>query len=170
MAESDRLPPPAAPWHALLAPLPADAVPTRRPVAPPEIAAKPEAAAIAGWEQLSVELGAGAAGLRHVLVVLDASGQVLSANDGVLYRLERSAGATTEVVWYHVSVGGRFEADGSFRGTHWHSTSVEDAHGEKLESAAVPSTPGDAEVASLRALIADVLRRAGAAESTTGTE
>jgi len=29
------LPPPAAPWHTLFAPLPADAVPRREPVAPP---------------------------------------------------------------------------------------------------------------------------------------
>jgi hypothetical protein len=43
-------------WHALLAPLPPDAIPTRQPVAPPEILARPESASIAGWRQLVVHL------------------------------------------------------------------------------------------------------------------
>ena len=82
---------PAAPWHALLAPIPPDVIPKRQPVASPEILAEPYGAAIAGWEQLTVELSAGSAGLRHVLVVLDATGQPISASDTVLYRSELPA-------------------------------------------------------------------------------
>src|SRR5919197_199706 len=72
------------PWHELLAPLPADAVPRRQPVAAPEVLARPEAAAIADWQQLVVELSAGSAGLRILLVVLDGSGRPISASDAVL--------------------------------------------------------------------------------------
>jgi len=50
-------------------------IPRRQPVASPEILAKPEGAAITGWEQLTVDLSAGAARLRIVMVVLDATGQ-----------------------------------------------------------------------------------------------
>src|SRR5688500_5756145 len=65
MSEFTSPPASAAPWHALLAPIPADAVVSRKPVASPEILATPEGAAIAGWEQLTIELSAGAVGLRH---------------------------------------------------------------------------------------------------------
>src|SRR5205085_655891 len=67
-----------------LAPLPADALPRRQPIAAPEVLARPEAAAIADWQQLVVELSAGSAGLRILLVVLDGSGRPISASDAVL--------------------------------------------------------------------------------------
>lgn len=53
-------------WHALFAPLPKDAIVNRKPVGSGE--------AFAGWQSLTVELSAGAGGLRHILVTLDASG------------------------------------------------------------------------------------------------
>ncbi len=149
-------------WHALLAPLPADAVPRRQPVAPPEILAKPEGAAIAGWEQLTIDLSAGAAGLRNVLVVLDANGQVLSANDSVLYCCDVAAptsGANAE--YHHESIGGRFEVDGSFRGTRWKSVTLETEGQEPPQTTSTPTEPSVADVAGLRALVAEVLRRAG---------
>jgi hypothetical protein len=164
----------SAPWHSLLALLPADAVPRRHPVAPPEILSRPEGAAIAGWEQLTIDLSAGAAGLRHVLVVIDGRGRLLSANDTVLYRREiaqQGAGsdvapesvqsAAEEVAEYrHESIGGRFEEDGSFRGTRWVSESIERAgEAEPIES--TPSEPSAADVAELKALAAEVMRRAG---------
>ncbi|MGE3889018.1 MAG: hypothetical protein AB7H81_21520, partial [Vicinamibacterales bacterium] len=86
MSDASREPEPAAPWHVLLAPLPADAVVKRQPIGSPEILASPEGAAIAGWESLTVEMSAGARGLRHVMVTLDASGRPISAADTVLYR------------------------------------------------------------------------------------
>ena len=75
MAPFRPVPKPGKPWQVLLAPLPDEAIVRRQPVGSPEVLATPEGAAIAGWKQLTVELSAGSAGLRHVLVVLDASGQ-----------------------------------------------------------------------------------------------
>jgi hypothetical protein len=45
-AHDDHSPSLRPPWHALLAPLPADAVPCRQPVASPEILSTPAGAAI----------------------------------------------------------------------------------------------------------------------------
>jgi hypothetical protein len=144
-------------WHALLAPLPDDALPRRQPVGSPEVLATPEGAAIAGWEQLTVDLSAGAAGLRNVLVVLDGSGRPISANDTVLYHRPGAGGQAT---FHHESLGGRFEADGSFRGTRWTAVSVDSEEAEDLQTKSVPREPDPAEVAALRALVDEVLRRA----------
>ncbi len=60
--------------------------------------------------------------------VLDASGTPISANDGILYRLDPSGGPAAEwdgaAVIHQDSVGGRFETDGSFGGTRWHSQAM----------------------------------------------
>ncbi|MDH4044796.1 MAG: hypothetical protein OEY20_04495 [Gemmatimonadota bacterium] len=154
------LPPPAAPWHTLLAPLPADAVPRRGPVAPAAITGAPEGAAIAGWEQLTLELSAGTAGLRAVLVVLDQAGQPIAASDRVLYRIDHGAAGDGRTEYRHATIGGRFETDGTFRGTRWHTVSSESAAGEELENRSTPSTPTAADVTALEAIVADILRRA----------
>ena len=96
-------------WHALLAPLPSDVMPTRGPVAPPEVLARPEGAAVAGWEQLVVHLSDPCRGLRTILVVLDADGVPVSASDGVFFRIDGEPAMVR-----HESIGGRFEADGTF--------------------------------------------------------
>jgi hypothetical protein len=139
----------AAPWHALLAPIPAGAAPRRAPLDDPG-GAEP----IAGWESVVLELSAGGAGLRAVQATLDGEGRLISGSDHVLYRVEGAAG----VEWHHASVGGRFEADGTFRGTRWRGTSPDDpdAEGPPPE----PSTPSAADEAGLRAVLAEVLRRA----------
>lgn len=144
-----------APWHALLAPLPDDAVVTRRPVAPPEIASKPAGAAIAGWEQLTVELSAAGRGMRHLLVVLDAQGTPISANDMVMY----SAELGEDHVFYQENVGGRLEADGRFRGTRWRTLGVEGPRDEEARLQALPAQPSTAEAAALKALVAEILKR-----------
>jgi hypothetical protein len=146
----------------LLAPLPADALPRRQPVGSPEVLAKPEGAAIAGWEQLTIDLSAGAAGLRNVLVVLDGEGRLLSANDTVLYcsaPMDGSADGVTEFL--HESIGGRFEADGSFRGTRWRGRTLQADDEDEGQHQSTPCEPDAAEVAALRALVDEVLRRAG---------
>jgi hypothetical protein len=144
-------------WHVLLAPLPADAVPVERPLAPPEVLASAEGAAIAGWRQLVVDLSAGCDGLRLVLVLLDADGALLSASDAVIYRREEGA----LVHFRHETVGGRFEPDGRFAGHHWISVSSESLDaGEALRG---PSTGREAtlmEAAALRELAGEILRRA----------
>jgi hypothetical protein len=60
-------------WHALFAPLPEGAEVKRQP------------AGMEGWESLTIELSAGPAGLRHVMVTL-AKGQPVSAGDWVMFR------------------------------------------------------------------------------------
>jgi hypothetical protein len=147
-------------WHRLLAPLPADAVPRRSPVVSPEILATPEGAAVAGWEQLLVELSAGDAGLRVLLVVLDAKAQPISASDMVMYRSETVQNDEAVTEYRHESLGGRLEADGSFRGTRWHMLNVQAADGREISKEATPSEPGAAEVSALKELVAEVLRRA----------
>jgi hypothetical protein len=152
---------PASPaWHRLFAPLPEGVVPQRKPVAPPEVLAMPEGAAIAGWEQLSVDLSAGAAGLRVVLVVLDETGRPISASDMVMYCAEVTEGAETATEFRHESVGGRLEADGSFRGTRWYTVNIESADEHVYMKESTPSQPSEADVAALNVLVAEMLRRA----------
>ncbi len=160
MPHSDPSPAPDQPWHRLFAPLPANAIPRRSPVASPEILAEPEGAAIAGWEQLTVELSAGPAGLRVVLVVLDAGGQPISASDMVMYCTEVLDDGEAVTEYRHESVGGRLEADGSFRGTRWHMLNIQMADGREIQKQATPSEPSAADVSAMKALVAEVLRRA----------
>jgi hypothetical protein len=129
-------------------------MPERKPVASPEVLASPSGWSIAGWEQLSINLSAGPAGLRSVLVVLDGSGTLLSASDAVLYRTGDGSPATN----LHLSIGGRFEPDGSFHGTRWHSVSIERGE-EEPEWESTPSAPSEDDVAGLRALVDEVMRR-----------
>ena len=62
----------------------------------------------------------------------------------------------------HHSIGGRFETDGSFRGTVWHSQSVQkgDAEDDAVTIASTPSAPSAEDVEALRRLVTDVMRRA----------
>jgi hypothetical protein len=159
--ESDALSHPH--WHALLGPLPAEAVPVRKPVAPPEVLESKNGWAVAGWEQLSIHLSAGLGGLRHILVVLDAGGTLLSASDAVLYRSGVHGGpppadVDAPATILQMSVGGRFEEDGSFHGTRWQSVAV-DRGEEELDWESTPSAPSPADVESLRLLVAEVIRR-----------
>ena len=139
------------PWHALFAPLPADAVIRRKPVGSGE--------AIAGWQSLTVEMSAGPAGLRHVMVTLDASGTPISAGDWVMHAVEGPEGTT----YLHENVGGRLEADGSFRGTRWRSVTLQkagddDVDAQVKESQHSPPTPQD--IAGIHTLVNDLLKRA----------
>lgn len=156
-------PDPTQPWHALLAPLPPDAIPRRGPVASPAILATSEGAAIAGWEQLTVDLSAGAAGLRVVMVVVDATGRPIVASDAVVYRVEVAAGGESNrsrvIEYHHENVGGRLEPDGTLRGTRWHTVIAETEDGEEQQLESTPSPPSAADVAGLKALVAELLRR-----------
>src|SRR5919107_3237436 len=150
-------------WHALFAPLPEGAVPLRQPVASPEVLAGPTGYALEGWDQLTLHLSAGAAGLRHILVVLDADGTLLSASDAVLYR-NRADGAPASgngggAMILQMSVGGRFEPDGSFHGTRWHSVAVEPTGEDEPEWESTPSSPSEEDVGGLRAVVAELIRR-----------
>ena len=157
---------PAAPGHALLAPIPLDSVLSRKQVASPEILATPHGAAIAGWEQLTVELSAGSAGLRHVMLILDAAGHPIAVSDTVLYRstVSRISGGA-DVEFYQESLGGRIEQDGSFRGTRWRTVGVETDEEDEPRMESTPAAPSPADIAGIRALVAELLRR----QPRTGT-
>lgn len=145
------------PWHALLAPLPHDAVVERKPVLPPEMRGKPEAAAIEGWESLSIYLSDLEAGSRHLLVTLDETGRPISAGDWVVYRSRRA----DEVTWIHESVGGRLEPDGRFLGTRWHTVAVGAPEADQAETKEQQkSEPSVEDTAALKALVQEILRRA----------
>jgi hypothetical protein len=146
------------PWHALLAPLPADVAPTRKPVGSPEILATQHGSAIAGWEQLTVELSAGRAGLRTVLVVLDAAGRPISAADAVLYRVEPPT-PSQPARMRQESIGGRIEADGLFRGTCWKTEGPEPEDDEEPQWEMRRSEPSRDQIQALMTLVADVVRR-----------
>lgn len=152
----------AASWHALLAPLPAEARVERKPVASAEQLAAGTADAIAGWESLSVNLSDPPRGLRHVLVTLDGDGVLLSGGDWVLMSHTEMRDDVAVTIHDHRNIGGRFEPDGSFRGTMWRSQSEvkddEDCEAETISS--TPSAPTDSDVAALRRLVADVIARA----------
>lgn len=130
-------------WHALLAPLPEGSVPKRAPVA------------VAGWQQLSLELSAGDAGLRHVLLVLDGKGEPVAVSDWVMVRADHE-----RVRYVHENLGGRFER-GKFRGARWRLVSVEDPVSLETETAeSMRSTPSAADVEAVKSLVTDLLRRA----------
>jgi hypothetical protein len=152
-------------WHALFAPIPADAVIERKPVASPQQIADGSAAAIAGWDSITVYLSAHG-GLRHVMVTLDADDRLLSGADAVLFsRTEQRAGVEV-TIYDHENIGGRFERDGSFRGTYWQTrTEQVGDDDEGAVSQATPFPPTDAQTAALRRLVADVLRRAPARQA-----
>jgi hypothetical protein len=152
-------------WHALLAPLPDEAVVSRKPVTPPELANDPSSAAITGWDQLTVELSAGPDGLRHLMVVLDANGQPISAGDHVLtiQALTSESGGELRNEYVHDSVGGRLEPDGTFNGTRWHMVRIlspdEEVGEDDPPAEARSAKPTDEEVLALKALVAEILRR-----------
>jgi hypothetical protein len=148
----------SAAWHALLAPLPEDARPEVKPVLSPELAARPESAAVAGWRTLSLHLSAGPEGLRHVMVTLDAGGRALSAGDSVVYRKPEGS----QVRWRHESLGGRLEEDGTFRGTRWRSVSIGPLDSDETQTLEQERfEPSADEAARLKALAAELIRRSG---------
>jgi hypothetical protein len=157
--------PPDLDWHVLLGPLPAGAVPTRQPVASPEVLASPGGSLLAGWEQMVLHLSAGSASSRTSMVVLDGNGALLSANDGVLYRTGLD-GSPPPDAWdapcliRQESVGGRFEPDGSFRGTRWRSVAEDPGGADELEWESVRREPSATETEELRRVVAELIRRA----------
>jgi len=98
------------------------------------------------------------------MVVLDGDGLPISASDMVLYGAasgedDASSGGSPPVT-YHESIGGRLEPDGSFRGTRWSGVSVEGSDPDEPQIQSVPSEPTAEEVAALRLLVAEIVRRA----------
>jgi hypothetical protein len=154
-------------WLELLSPLPDHIVPARKPVASAEQLAQGTAGPIAGWQSVSVNLSDDA-GSRHVLVTIDETGQVLSAGDHVMLVRTELRGRDTITIYDHHSVGGRFENDGSFRGTRWHTVTeqVNDAE-DATEISSQSATPSAEDVAALRRIVDDVMARAPVSDLST---
>ena len=149
-------------WLALLVPLPPDVKPERVPVASAEQLAQGTAGPIAGWQSVRVNLSEPAHGLRHVQITLDERGQLLSGGDHVMFVRETTPDSCEATLTEHESIGGRFEPDGSFRGTYWKMTLESSPDGDEDASVTRSSEnrqPSADEVVALRRLIADVLSR-----------
>ena len=147
-------------WLALLAPLPADVMPERKPVASAEQIAQGTAGPIAGWENVSINLSDPGLGLRHLQLTLDASGALIAAGDHVMLIRETTPDGSEVTLSDHESVGGRYEADGSFNGTRWHSRLITiPGSDDDPESHATSSIPSAEDVAALRALAGEMLSR-----------
>ena len=105
---------------------------------------------IAGWTSVTLEFSAPGRGLRHLLVTLDETGRPISASDHVLFRAPNPAHPTGPADMRQESIGGRLEADGTFRGTCWLVTGREPARacvqatlqgGAQLEIAVIAAMP-----------------------------
>jgi hypothetical protein len=148
-------------WLSLLSPVPADAKVERVAVASAEQIASGAAAAIAGWYSIRVHLSEPDFGLRHVLITLDQDGRLLSGGDHVMIVLEATPDRSEATLTEHESVGGRFEADGSFLGTYW-KTILENSPGDDestVTRSAKRRPPSDGEIVALRGVIDDLLGR-----------
>ena len=149
-------------WLSLLVPLPLDVKPEQKLVASTEQLAQGTAGPIAGWQSVTVNLSEPAYGLRHVQITLDEHGQLLSGGDHVMYVRETTPDGSEATLTDHESIGGRFEQDGSFRGTYWKMT-LESAPGGDEDTSVTRSAehrePSVDESAALRRIIADVLSR-----------
>lgn len=151
-----------ADWLQLLAPLPEGAAPRRSPVASPGTDGAKPGSPIAGWTNVVLDLSDMPHGTRVVLVTLDADGRAISASDHVYLRdisgLEVRAALEAHVPMRQESVGGRFEEDGSFRGTHWTVEGMESDEDEPRWTH-TPRPPTDEEAAALKELAEELLRR-----------
>ena len=153
------------PWLELFAPVPDDAIIERKAVASPELIASGQADAIAGWDSVSVNLS-DPAGMRHVLITLDATDTLLSASDMVMFQRQEQRGRDAVTIYDHETVGGRFDEDGSFRGTRWITRTEQIGDDdENAHTTSLPSPPSASDVAALRSLVEVVLRRAPARKS-----
>ena len=79
---------------------------------------------------------------------------VICANDGVFLRVPGEPAQLR-----HESIGGRFEMDGTFRGTRWLSVCDDPGDDEPADLQSTPTAPTADEIAALRALLDEMLRR-----------
>jgi len=115
---------------------------------------------IAGWQSVTVHLSEPAYGLRHVLITLDENGDLLAGGDHVMFVRDTTPDGLEATLTDHESIGGRFEKDGSFRGTHWKTTLVSSADDEESTTrSAEHRPPTGPEISALRRIIDDLLKR-----------
>jgi hypothetical protein len=83
----------------------------------------------------------------------------MPSRSSVVWKSVRVTTDDAPAVIHQESVGGRFEPDGSFRGTRWHSVALEPGGDEDPEWESTRSEPSPDEVAGLRILVAEMIRR-----------
>ena len=154
-------------WLALLAALPDEAVPERKPVASPESIAGGKADAIAGWDSITVHLSALEFGLRHLQLTVNAEGKLLSAGDHVLLERKERRGDRSVTIYDQESIGGRYADDGVFQGTRWKTrTEQKDENADdEPHMTSTASEPSRDDIMALNELVAEVLRRASKSAS-----
>lgn len=147
-------------WLSLLSPLPDGVRVERTPVASAQQIESGTAGPIAGWINVSVNLSEPDYGLRHVQITLDEHGELLTAGDHVMFVRETTPDGLTAIVTDHESIGGRYEKDGSFRGTCW-KTRLRSAPGsdDSETVSAEQSAPTGEQIATLTRIVRDVLSR-----------
>jgi hypothetical protein len=103
-----------------------------------------------------------------VLIVLDATGQPISTSDHVLYWSEvsktghntvTSSAKALNAEFNQESIGGRFETDGTFRGTRWQTVGEDHRDGSEPKMDSTPSEPIAADIAGIKALVAEIIKR-----------
>ena len=140
----------AAPsWLAPLSAVPSDVAPEVKPVASAEQIANGTAGPIAGWKSVTITLSEPEFGLRHVQLTLDDSGALLAASDHTMFVRATTPDGGVATLTDHESVGGRFEPDGSFRGT-WTLMTLEcdPATDESVAKKSEQRPPSETEVAA----------------------
>ena len=151
---------PAPLWLSLLSPLPPEAMAQRKPVASAAQLEEGTAGPIAGWQSVTVNLSEPEYGLRHVQITLDEHGKLLAASDHVMFVRETTPDGEATIT-DHESIGGRFEHDGSFRGTHWNSRlesrGVNDE--DSMTTGASKRPPTENEIVALRRIVEEVLAK-----------
>ncbi|HUR95672.1 MAG TPA: hypothetical protein VMY76_13900 [Gemmatimonadales bacterium] len=110
---------------------------------------------------MTLHLSAGIAGLRILTVTIGQTGRPLSASDHVYFRLAVSDEPGAPAMIRQESIGGRLEADGSFRGTCWLVTGPEPTSDEEPQWSMEPRPPSTDETEKLKALVGDLMRRLG---------
>jgi hypothetical protein len=114
------------------------------------MAGRPEAEAVAGWYSLIIDLSSPSVGHRVTMATLD--GDLLLSGSDMVYRMTPEANLME-------SLGGRFEPDGSFRGTHWYCVLEPGAEEHAQPGNFPPRKPSAGEARALRALLDELCRR-----------
>lgn len=109
---------------------------------------------MAGWYSLVLDLSVPCEGGRVIMATLD--GTTLLSGSDMVYR-------TTEAANIMESLGGRFEPDGSFRGTHWDCVTEPGLEERTEPGSFTPREPTPGEAQALRVLLDELCRRAPSA-------
>ena len=72
---------------------------------------------------------------------------------------DTSSGSALHAEFYQESIGGRFETDGTFRGTRWQTAGVESPDGSEPKMNSKRSAPSPEDIAAIKSLVSDMINR-----------